>query len=227
MNQGVLCQDIASNQAISILADEYLGRLGFDDVATHVASSHWNGMFPTDEAAAYAMISLNTMVAASTGAPLVYVKSVEEGVGVPTAEGNAASVRATRYALHLLAGQSFGVDDAEVAFERDLQLLEARAILDAVLTMGDGDPVVGLIAAFDRGVLDVPLAANDVAHGRVLPMRDARGCVRFADWGGLPLPAEARRIEAQRLAERAGAVGHALGYSDLVADINFPAPEMP
>ena len=48
-----------------------------------------------DESAAFGLISVNTVASAMARATLLYVKSIEEGFGVPTAEGNAASVRAT------------------------------------------------------------------------------------------------------------------------------------
>lgn len=223
MNQGALAQDIASCMAVKELADEYLGRCGFPGVQTYVASSHWNGIFPEDPSAAYALIVLNTVVAALARATMVYVKSIEEGIGVPSAEGNAASVRATHATLRLLEGQDLGRNDPDVAFERELNLLEGRAMLDAVLSLGHGDPVLGVIQAFDQGVLDLPLVPSRLARGNVLVVRDARGAARFMDPGQLPLPPQALRMERERLAERERGLGRRLGYLDVVADIQFPA----
>jgi methylaspartate mutase epsilon subunit len=47
MLQGNLAQDVASCIAVEQLAQEYLAKLGFGDVETYVASSDWNGAFPT------------------------------------------------------------------------------------------------------------------------------------------------------------------------------------
>lgn len=153
-------------------------------------------------------------------ATLLYVKSTEEGFGVPTAEGNAASVRSTRYTLHLLAGQDFGIGSEDVEFELALNLMEGRAILDAVLDLGAGDPVQGAINAFEAGVLDEPAAPSKVAHGDVLVIRDAKGAVRFLDPGNIPIPAEARRMERERLEQRVAVKQAPLGYEDTVADID-------
>jgi methylaspartate mutase epsilon subunit len=220
ISQGTLAQDIAACLSVQQLTEEYLARLGFDDVSVYMTSNHWAAAFPPDEAAAYGLISINTLVAAFARATLLYVKSIEEGFGVPTAEGNAASVRATRYVLHLLEGQDFGADSEDLAFERELNLMQARAILDAALELGDGDPVQATVRAFEAGVLDEPAAPSQVAHGDILVVRDTKGAVRFLDYGNVPIPDEARRMERSRLEQRAARKGAALAYDDIVQDIN-------
>jgi len=220
ISQGTLAQDVAACLAVQELTEEYLARLGFDDVSVYMTSNHWAGAFPPDEASAYGLISSNTIVAALAKATLLYVKSVEEGFGVPTPTGNAASVRATKYVLHLLRGQTaatLGSEDIE--FERQLNLLQGRAILDAVLELGDGDPVRGTIRAFEAGVLDEPAAPSKIAHGDILVVRDARGAVRFLDYGNVPIPEEARVMERERLREREVRKGSPLGYSEVVEDL--------
>jgi methylaspartate mutase epsilon subunit len=219
ISQGTIAQDIAACLAVQELTEEYLGRLGFDDVNVYMTSNHFAGAFPPDESAAYGLISMNTLVAATARATLLYVKSIEEGFGVPTAEGNAASVRSTRYILHLLAGQDFGIGSEDVEFERALNLMEGRAILDAVLELGDGDAVQGTIRAFEAGVLDEPAAPSKVAHGDVVVVRDAKGAVRFLDPGNVPIPPQARKLERERLEKREHDKGRALGYEDVVADL--------
>ena len=220
ISQGTLAQDIAACLAVRQLTEEYLARFGFGDVNVYMTSNHWAAAFPPDEAAAYGLISLNTLVAAVARATLLYVKSVEEGFGVPTAEGNAASVRTTRYVIHLLSGQQYWLQSEAVQFELELNLLQGRAILDAVLDLGHGDPVAGAVAAFEAGVLDEPAAPSRVAHGDVLVVRDSQQAVRFLDYGNVPIPESARRMEREKLRERAEKKGAALGYEDIVADLN-------
>jgi len=219
ISQGTIAQDIAACLAVQQLTEEYLARLGFDDVEVYMTSNHFAGAFPPDEAAAFGLISANTVVAAMARATLLYVKSIEEGFGVPTAEGNAASVRSTRYLLHLLQGQDFGVQSEDVQFELELNLMEARAILDAALELGDGDPVRAAVRGFEAGVLDEPAAPSKIAHGDVLVVRDAKGAVRFLDPGNVPIPMEARKLERERLEERARIKQAPLGYEDVVADL--------
>ncbi len=220
ISQGTLAQDIAALLAVQELTEEYLARLGFDDVSVYMTSNHWAAAFPADESAAFGLISVNTVATAMARATLLYVKSIEEGFGVPTAEGNAASVRATRYVLNLLAGHDFGIGGEEVEFERELNLMQARAILDAALDLGDGDPVQATVKGFAAGVLDEPAAPSRVAHGDILVVRDLHGAVRFLDYGNVPIPEEARRMERERLDLRAAKKGAPLGYDDVVADLN-------
>jgi len=219
ISQATLAQDIAACFAVKQLTEEYLVRLGFEDVEVYMTSNHWAAAFPPDEAAAYGLIAVNTVVAALARATMLYVKSVEEGFGVPTAEGNAASVRSTRFVLHLLEGQGLTLPADEVEFELGLNLMQARAILDAALDLGDGDPVAATIRGFEAGILDEPSAPSRVAHGDVLVVRDTRNAVRFLDYGNVPIPAEARALEKARLDERAAKKGKALGYEDIVSDL--------
>ena len=62
ISQGAIAQDVAACLAVGQLTEDYLRRLGFDDVNVYVSSNHWNGSFPTDEAQAYGLIALNTLV---------------------------------------------------------------------------------------------------------------------------------------------------------------------
>ncbi len=220
ISQGTIAQDIAALLAVQQLTEEYLARLGFDDVTVYMTSNHWAAAFPPDEAAAYSLIAANTFATAMAKATLLYVKSVEEGFGVPTAEGNAASVRATRYMLHLLKGQDFAIHSDEVEFELALNLMQGRAILDAALDLGDGDPVQAAVRGFEAGVLDEPAAPSRTAHGDILVVRDSHNAVRFLDYGNVPIPEEARAMERARLDQRAAEKGSALGYDDIVADLN-------
>lgn len=220
MLQGNIAQDVACCFASETLTQEYLHRLGFDDVTTYVASSDWNGAFPHRTPDAYGLIATNIVAAAIAKAPLNYVKTIEEGVGVPTAAANAASIRITRYLFRLIGLQADSLISPDIQFELELILLQARAILDAVLDAGDGDPVRGAVKALELGILDIPFSPNVHVKGNVLPVRDAAGAVRFLDHGNLPIPAEALRLEAERLAKRRGD-GPELSYQDMIDDLQF------
>ncbi|CAB4950369.1 unannotated protein [freshwater metagenome] len=220
MLQGNIAQDVASCLAVEQLATEYLHKLGLDDVSTYVASSDWNGAFPERRPDAYGLIAANVFAAAIARAPLNYVKTIDEGIGVPTAESNADSIRVTRYLMNLIGRQAHAWRTPEIEFELHLNLIEARAILDAIIDLGDGDPVVGSIKGIGTGILDIPFSPNIHVKGNVLPIRDASGAVRFLDHGALPIPAEALEMERERLSHRS-ADPSALGYQDVVDDLQF------
>jgi methylaspartate mutase epsilon subunit len=220
MLQGAIAQDVASCIAVEILVQEYLGRCGYQGVSTYVASSDWNGAFPSATPDAYGLIAANVFAAAIARPPLNYVKTIHEGLGVPTAQANAQSVRISRYLFHLIGRQADTLRSAEVEFELALNLMEARSILDAVLDSGDGDPALGACRALESGILDIPFSPNVHVQGNVLPIRDGNGAVRFLDCGRLPIPAEARAMEAERLSLRSPDPS-ALSYQDVIDDLEF------
>ena len=220
MLQGNLAQDVASCYAVDQLTREYLDRFGFADVQTYVASSDWNGAFPSERPDAYGLIAANVVAAAIARAPLNYVKTIDEGIGVPTAESNAASIRITRYLFHLLGRQASAWQTPEIEFELQLNLIEGRAMLDAIIEAGEGDPALGCVRSLQSGLLDIPFSPNIHVKGNVLPVRDAMGAVRFLDHGRLPIPKEALDMEAERLSRRSADVSE-LGYQDVVDDLQF------
>src|SRR5690606_14924140 len=149
--------------------------------------------FPTARPDAFGLIASNVFAAGIAKVPLNYVKTIDEGLGVPTAKSNAESIRITRYVLQLIRRQADALWTSEMDFELHLNLITARSILDSVLDIGDGDPAWGAIKALETGVLDIPFSPNKHVKGNVLPIRDAMGAVRFLDSGDLVIPEEARR----------------------------------
>jgi methylaspartate mutase epsilon subunit len=220
MLQGAIAQDVASCLAVEILTQEYLQKLGFNDVSTYVASSDWNGAFPESTPDAYGLISANVFAAAIAQPPLNYVKTIHEGLGVPTAQGNADSIRVSRYLFKLIGRQAKTLWSSEIDFELELNLMQARAVLDAILDSGNGDPVVGSIKSIQTGVLDIPFSPNVHVRGNVLPIRDSNGAVRFLDYGNLPIPEEAKRMEKERLSKRSSDTSK-LTYQSVVEDLEF------
>lgn len=220
MLQGNVAQDAAGCVAVDQLTQEYLTKLGFDDVNTYVASSDWNGAFPPARPDAFGLIATNVVAAAIGKATLNYVKTIDEGIGVPTARSNAESIRTSKYVFDLLRPQADSLWSQGMDFELHLNLIEGRSILDSILDAGDGDPATGAINALKLGLLDLPFSPNLHVRGDVLPIRDGEGAVRFLDSGSLVLTDEARRLEAERLRTRSGDLTH-LGYQDVVDDLDY------
>lgn len=201
-----LVQDAAAIAACEALAQEYLARKGYRDVFTPVTSLHWMGAWPHDEAQAATLVSYGGTLAAIGGATSVTTKSTHEAVGIPTPEANAAGLRMTRMAIYLARGVRL---DGLPQYEAEKALIgrEVRAILDKVLELGDGDVAVGSVRAFEAGVLDVPWSPNRHVKSRVLPARDAEGCLRILDPGALPLPRDVLEVHRAGLEARAAREG--------------------
>ena len=129
-----LVQDAASLHVCRELAQEYLVRLGHQDVFTPSISLHWMGAWPQDEAQAATLISYGGTLAAVGGAVSCTTKSTHEAIGIPTPEANAEGLRMTRMAIYLARNIRLnGLEEYER--EADLIRREVRPVVDK----GTGD----------------------------------------------------------------------------------------
>ncbi|HVL59582.1 MAG TPA: methylaspartate mutase subunit E [Burkholderiaceae bacterium] len=197
-----LVQDAAAIAACRDLVQDYLVAAGRDDVFTSVTSLHWMGAWPHDDAQSAALVVYGGTVAAIGGAASVTTKTTHEAFGLPTPQANAEGLRMTRMAIYL--ARQVRLDTMpEFRFEKALIEREVRSIVSKVLEMGDGDAAVGTVRAFEAGVMDVPWSPNRHVKSRVMPARDAAGCLRILDPGLMPFPKDVLEIHEARLRERA------------------------
>lgn len=213
-----LIQDAAAIRACKDLVQEYLRKLGHDDVFTPVTSLHWMGAWPYDDDQAATLVSYGGTLAAIGGAVSVTTKSTHEAFGIPTAEANVAGLRSTRMAIYLARGIRLdGLPEYER--ERDLIAREVRSVVDKVLEMGDGDVALGTVRAFEAGVADVPWSPNRQVRSRVMPARDLDGYLRILEPGDMPFPPDVREVHDERLRRRAEAEGVAYGNQLAVTSV--------
>ncbi len=213
-----LVQDAAAIRACRELCQEYLARLGYEDVFTPVISLHWMGAWPQDEAQAAALLAYGGTLGAVGGAVSVTTKSVHEAFGLPTPEKNVEGLRITRMAIYL--ARHIRLDDLpEFGREKALILREVRPIVDKILEMGDGDVAVGTVRAFEAGVLDIPWSPNRQVRSRVLPARDCDGYLRILDPGGMPFPEDVLEFHEERLRKRAERDGVPYDHELAVASV--------
>jgi len=197
-----LVQDAAAIAACGELAQEYLVRCGHADVFTPVTSLHWMGAWPHDDAQSAALLVYGGTLAAIGGAVSVTTKTTHEAFGLPTPAINAEGLRMTRMAIYL--ARHIRLDGlAEFRFEKDLIAREVRPIVDKVLEMGDGDVALGTVRGFEAGVIDIPWSPNRQVKSKVMPARDADGCLRILDPGDMPFPADVMEVHEERLRARA------------------------
>ena len=215
---GNLLQDVAAIQTLQELGEEYLREAGHDDVSLTTVFHQWMGGFPQDEARAYGVIGWGSVAAAFARATKIIVKTPHEAFGVPTQEANAAGLRATKQILCMLQDQSLP-DTPELRNEAEVIRLETKAILERVRALGEGDWSQGTVRAFAAGVLDVPFAPSRYNTGRVMPVRDTHGAVRFLEPGLVPLPPEMLAFERERIAERGRIEGRKPSFQMVVDDI--------
>lgn len=198
---GNLIQDIAAVRSLKNMTEEYLHKYGFNDVRVTTVFHQWMGGFPQDESKAFGVISWGAAAAALSKATKVIVKTPHEAMGVPTMEANAAGLRATKQVISMLRDQDLR-EIPEVVKESEIINREVNCILDKIEELGKGDIVIGSIAAFEAGVLDIPFAPSRFNAGKVMPARDNYGAVRILEMGNLPLSQDLKDFHRMKLEER-------------------------
>jgi methylaspartate mutase epsilon subunit len=213
-----LIQDVASLRVLRKLGEEYMQRLGYKDVLITTMLHQWQGVFPPDPNRAMGIICLGALEAVLGGAEQVVIKSIQEGVGVPTKEANAAAVLATRQVIQVLGSQRLP-ESPEMLEEMEITELETCAILDATLDLGHGDPVTGSIRAIAAGVIEVPFTPSVYNAGKAIAVRDLDGAFRFLDPGNMPFPPRVLDFHRQKLARRASQGKAKKAYEMVLEDV--------
>ena len=215
---GNITQDVAAIRALKKQCKEYLEDFDYHDCYVSTVFHQWMGGFPEDEAKAYGVISLGSAAAGLAGATKVIVKTPHEAIGIPTAEANANGIKATKMVINLLSHQRL-VDSKELLGEIEIIERETKSILDKVFELGHGDLVLGVIAAFKAGVLDIPFAPSKFNQGLVMPARDKDGNIRYLDTGNLPFSKEIKDFNREKLEDRARWEDKKVDFQLTVSDI--------
>ncbi len=186
---GCVVQDVAALRAIRSLADDYLPQ----EASCYPVLHQFMGVFPQNPQKADALILLGGLTARLGRATKTINKTVQEAVGIPDADVNAAGVCMTRLAFedHFA---SFGLDESKVAEETYWIKRETRELLDPIL--GEAKLIPAIVAAFRAGRLDIPFPSNPEAQGKVMPVRDRELAVRYARVGRLPFSSAVIRRHA-------------------------------
>lgn len=213
-----LTQDVAGLRALEEVAQEYLLRFDIQDFFFSIATHQWMQAFPPDEPRAYAVIILGGIIAVLAGATQIITKTTHEAEGIPTKEANAQGVLATRMAIALLRQYRLPTDQDFVQ-EKEIIKKEARAIINKTLELGDGDVAQGTIRAIQAGVLDIPWAPNRHMVGKVIPVRDATGAIRYLETGYLPFDQQILAYHREKIRERERKDGRLVDYETAVIDI--------
>ena len=211
---GNIVQDVAALHALRSLGEEYLD----DEVSVTTVFHEWMGGFPPDEARASGVIGLGGMTAAVAKPDKVITKSPQEFEGVPTKEANAAGLRTTQQLINMVIEQDVRIEGVD----RELNLIQkaSRELIEAVLSLGDGDVAQGTLSAFESGALDVPFSPSDSAKGDVLPARDDDGRVRIFEFADLALSDEVKEIHRNRLDSRARTEGRDQTFRMVADDVD-------
>ena len=214
---GNLVQDVAAIRTLQELTDEYLAKYGYSDVQVTTVLHQWMGGFPADEAKAFGVISMGSLIAALSKATKVIVKTPHEAVGIPTMEANAEGLRCTKQVVNMFYEQT--LSEAYLAQEMEIIRQETRCIVDKCFELGNGDIAVGVCRAVQAGVLDVPFAPCRYNAGLMLPCRDNDGAIRILNVGNLPFNKDLIDFHNAKIEERAKFENRKPSFQMVVDDV--------
>jgi len=213
-----IIQDVAAVRVLRKLMREYLDKFGYNDVEFAVQHGSWQGNWPQDPYRSSAIVALDALKGKLSGADIVRSRSIAEGKGVTTAAESIVSIKVTKQMINMLKWQKMP-ESEELKVEQEMLELSVRAIVDKVIEMGDGDPVVGKIEASNAGVLDAAFMGWKYTYGKVIPVRDGVGAMRWFDSGNLPLPRVVKEYHQKKIAEREERLGKKIDLDIVVQDL--------
>ena len=218
--QGHVAQDLAMISTFDKLAREYLDRFGYTDVKISTYSVCPTGRFPSDTAQVYSLIGFYTMIGVLGKVQVIATRTIDEAHHIPTKEGNALSFKCAKMFIDMLRDQKIDIlKNPDIQQEVDIMEKEVRIILDKVLELGDGDPIVGTVKAVENGMLDQPYATTQLVKNKVLGVKDSTGAARFFDFGNLPLTQEIKEFHREKIRDRSNRIGKKIDYETIIQDM--------
>ncbi len=218
---GNMAQDLAWTRLTPRLMREYLDRLGYKDVLIPGTFLSQTPLYPMPQGtgAAFAYLNYAAVLAALAKVESVFLRTIDEGAGVPTEEAHAVTYASANWLFNVIRGQKIDFEIEGVEEEERIAELEIRAILDKLLEIGEGDIVVGSVRGVEAGTLDSSFSPNRNVRDLVLGVKDARGAIRYAEFGNLPIPEEAKEFHREKVAERRKREGRKMDYTVTVEDL--------
>jgi len=212
-----LIQDVALVKASEKVVQEYLSRFGHGDVHLSMQTIPWQGDWPRDPHRAAAVVAWSAATGILAGANRIKLKSIQEARATPSKEGMLGSLKIAKQLIQIMGQQRLPVS-AEVQEEQHMLESEARATVDKVLEIGDGDVAVGMVRGVDAGVLDTFFSPWKPLHQDVIVVRDSNGAMRYLEHGNLPLPPEVIEYHRCKIVERAKKDNTEAGLNMLIYD---------
>jgi len=217
---GNLAQDLAWIRVAPRLMREYLDKFGYRDVAVPGTLAQHTPIFPMPQSlgGAFAFPSYTAVAAALGKVEGVFLRTIDEALGIPTEESHAQTYEAANWFFDVIRGQKIEFSMKEIDEEERIAELEIRAILDKLFEIGDGDLIVGCIKGVEAGVIDSSFSPNKQVKDLVTGVKDLRGAIRYKDFGNLPFPEEVKRFHREKVLEREKTEGRKMDYEVVVQD---------
>lgn len=167
-------QDAEAIRALRVLAGRFLS-----DVDWHVVVYAYMGVYPRTPSGARLLNDNAARLAVRAGAERLIVKTVAEAHRIPTVAENVDALESAAAAAEVATFDESTEDTGVLA--------EATALVEAVLDL-PGEPGAALLAAFRRGLLDVPYCLHPDNAGHARCHIDDAGRLRWSSVGAMPIP---------------------------------------
>ena len=110
---GNLAQDLAWIRVSPRLIREYLDRFGYQDVVLPGTFVSQTPLYPMPHGigGAFAFLNYSALIAALAKVESVFLRTIDEGAGVPTEEAHAISYASANWFLNVIRGQNLQIED--------------------------------------------------------------------------------------------------------------------
>ena len=223
--QGNIAQDVAEIRICEKLFRKYLDKFSFTDVIIPGIIGNQSSLFPfpQDLGNAFGYINYVAMEAAMTDLAACSVKTIDEALGVPSIESHMQTYASANWIFNVVRQQKFIADTTAINQEILMTELAVSAILDKVIEMGDGDIAVGSGESHRGGCTGFPVLHQHLparpVHGRA---RSGKAACRYIDYGNLPIPAEVKKYNDEKIREREKFEGTKFGLQGLHGRLLVP-----
>jgi methylaspartate mutase epsilon subunit len=191
--QANAAQDEEALYALRQLALEFLP----PHLTWHLVLYSYMGVFPRTPEGAALLVNRSAELAARTGTERLIVKTAAEAYRIPSIEDNVAALegadRAAAMTARSASGAGHGTSSQTYA--------EAKALITATLNLR-ADAGSSLVAAFERGYLDVPFCLHPDNLGATQSLLRSDGWLGWSDIGRMPLRGIAEVGAGQALTAR-------------------------
>lgn len=198
--QGNRWQDIAAINIMEELVNFYLKKYGYLNCQVTTVYHQYMAAFPRCEIKSEELIFQSSITAAIAKATKVMSKTPVEAIKIPSVEDNIRGVQLTKKGF--LKSYDTIIDRQSIENEKELIRKEVVSIMNVIELLGNNNLAIGIIQAFEMGVLDIPFSPNKFNKGKVITFRGIDGAIRFADCGNMPFDESLKGFHQGELAKR-------------------------
>lgn len=202
VHYGNLIQDIASIEALKEDMKFYCEEFAFDDININTVFYQWVGGFNNNAMKTYSLLSYGTFTAIMSKVDRIILRNPEDFSSNYLDISLTNTVELTKSMLKM----NFYKEKQNllgIYVEKEQIRKETKEIIEKVIELSEGNLSKGIIRAFELGYIDIPFAPSKYNLGKMMPVRDSEGMIRYLDCGNLPFSEETKKFNKEKIKIRA------------------------